>query len=153
MAATPLKTPEQLAREAIDHKYGLGTRWEQPDEEGREGFARAQAEAFADTGEHIEADEIRRLIEFAIAADRRQIAQALEGHGPVPGIRAFARPSVSQLIDAYAAWDGEVDTFVAVWDACFAGTEFPCPAHPAGIHTTYLVDDGSCDGCGDKNRG
>lgn len=146
------KTPEQVAREAIDRAYGIGSPWEEPDDEGREGFARAQAQTLAETGEFIEADDVRRLIRSAIEADRRQLAKALEESGPVPGNRSFARPSVSELIDAYAAWDGEVDTFVLAWDNCFAGIEFPCPGHPAGVHSTYLVDDGSCDYCGDKNR-
>lgn len=63
------------------------------------------------------------------------------------------RPITSQLLDAYAEWDGEVDTFCHAWDHIAAGLEEPCPGHPAGIHSTYLSDDGSCDYCGDKNRG
>jgi hypothetical protein len=71
----------------------------------------------------------------------------------VPGVRTFPRASVSALIDAYAEWDGEVDTFTVAWDNYTGGIDFPCPEHPAGIHSTYLTDDGSCDFCGDKNRG
>lgn len=70
-----------------------------------------------------------------------------------PGAGRFPRPSLNDFIEAYEAWDGEVDTLVHFWELCFDGTEYPCPEHPAGIHSTYLVDDGSCDGCGDKNRG
>lgn len=150
---TTLKTPEQLAREAIDARYGIGTRWEEPDDEGREGLARAQAETLAETGESIDADDLRTMLQDAVQRDRRQVVRALASHDSVPGVRPFQRAAVSALIDAYAEWDGEVDTFVLAWENFTAGLDFPCPEHPSGIHSTYLAADGSCDYCGDKNRG
>lgn len=141
-----LKTPEQLGREAIDNHYGIGTEWEEPNQYGEEGFTRAQAES------DIDADDIRLLIEEAVKADRQQICRAMESSEAVPDLRSFPRASVSALIDAYAEWDDEVDTFTVAWENYTAGIDFPCPEHPAGIHSTYLVDDGSCDFCGDKNR-
>lgn len=142
-----LKSPEQLGREAIEKNYGVGSDWEEPNQYGEEGFTRAQAES------DIDADEIRGLIEQAIVADRMQIKTALAQPHAVPGFRPHPRPSVSSMIDAYAEWDGEVDTFVHVWDSILAGEETPCSEHPAGIHSTYLSEDSSCDYCGSKNRG
>ena len=142
-----MKTPEQLGREAIDAHYGIGTEWEEPNQYGEEGFTRAQAES------DIDADDIRLLIDEAIANDRAQIAAALRDTDAVPGIRPFPRASVSALIDAYAEWDGEVDTFALAWENYTAGLDTPCPEHPAAIHSTYLVEDGSCEYCGEKNRG
>lgn len=65
----------------------------------------------------------------------------------------FARPSVGQLIDAHVEWRGDADTFALAWSNYMDGSDFPCPDHPAGIHSTYLEDDGSCNYCGDRNRG
>lgn len=141
-----MKNPEQIGREVINAHYGFGTEWEEPNEHGEEGFARAQAET------DIEADDVRLLIEEGIGKDRAQLAAALRGTGAVLSLRPFPRASVSQLIDAYAEWDGEVDAFVLAWDNYTAGLDSPCSGHPAGIHSTYLSDDGSCDYCGDKNR-
>lgn len=62
------------------------------------------------------------------------------------------RPSISNMLDAYAQWDGEVDTFILAWENYLAGTDTPCPNEPSGVHSTYLVDDGSCNYCGEKNR-
>ena len=111
------------------------------------GFTRAQVES------DIDADDIRLLIDEAIANNRAQIAAALRDTDAVPGIRPFPRASVSALIDTYAEWDGEVDTFALAWENYTAGLDTPCPEHPAGIHSTYLVEDGSCEYCGEKNRG
>lgn len=144
---TTLKTPQQLGREVIDRHYGPGTDWEEPNEFGEEGFTRAQAES------DIDADDIRLLIQEAIKADRKQISRELASTRAVPGIRSFDRTGVSDLLDAYAEWDGDVDVFVAAWDNHTAGIDFPCPEVPHGVHSTYLRDDGSCDDCGDKNRG
>lgn len=141
-----MKTPEQIGREVIDAHFGIGTVWEEPNEHGEEGFTRAQAET------DIDADDIRGLIEEGIRLSREQIRVALRGPEPIPGVREFPRASVNQLIEAYEHWQGEMDTFVHVWEAYLAGDDFPCPDGPAGIHSTYLADDGSCDYCGDKNR-
>lgn len=61
-----IKTPEQISREVIDANYGIGTEWGEPNRFGEEGFTRAQAES------DIDSDDIRRLIEQAINADRAQ---------------------------------------------------------------------------------
>ncbi|WP_394941160.1 hypothetical protein [Psychromicrobium sp. YIM B11713] len=141
-----MKTPEQIGREVIDSHYGIGTDWEEPNDRGEEGFTRAQAES------DIDAHDICELIEEGIAKDHAQLREALHSSDAVPGIRLFSRTSVSALIDAYVEWDGEVDTFVLAWENYTAGLDFPCPQNPAGIHSTYLTYDGSCDFCGDKNR-
>lgn len=61
-----MKTPEQIGRDVIESEYGIGTDWEEPNEFGEAGFTRAQAET------DIDSDDIRRLIEKAIWADRAQ---------------------------------------------------------------------------------
>lgn len=85
----------------------------------------------------------------AVLADRAQIHEALQTGQAVPGIRTDAVPSVSALIDAYAAYDGEVDTFVHEWQGYFEGRDTPCPDSDDGLH---YVTSGSCDMCGDNNR-
>ena len=62
-----IKTPEQLSQDVIEANYGIGTDWEEPNTYGEAGFTRAQAES------DISADDVRKLIEDAIAADRRQM--------------------------------------------------------------------------------
>lgn len=125
-AASPLKTPAQI----IDELW------------------RRQHSQSAEACEN----EIRGLVIDAIEVDRQQISKALARPDTVPGFRPFPLATVDALIDAYAEWDGEVDVFVDAWNNYTAGLDLPCPEHPSGIHSTYLVDDGSCDFCGDKNR-
>ncbi|WP_026820027.1 hypothetical protein [Arthrobacter castelli] len=138
-----MKTPEQLSREVIDAHYGVGTEWEEPNQHGEENFTRAQAES------DIDADDIRLLIEEAVEADRQQIRKSLDTFDAVPGFRPFPLATVDALIEAYEAFDGDVDGFISAWNDYTAGLDFPCPEDPAGIHdVTY----GSCDQCGDKNR-
>lgn len=62
-----MKNPEQLAREAMDRKFGLGTPWEEPNEDGDEGFVRAMAEG------DLDADDLLAVISSAIEADRAQL--------------------------------------------------------------------------------
>lgn len=139
-----LKTSEQLAREVIDRHYGIGSDWEEPNQYGEEGFTRAQAES------DIDADDIRLLIEEAVYADHEQIRAALTSGRAVPGIRSFAMPSVSSLLDAWEAFDGDdASTFTETWDSYLRGEDFPCPDCSDGLHR---VTSGSCDACGDKNR-
>lgn len=61
-----MKTPDLIAREAMDKHYGIGTDWEEPNQYGEEGFTRAQAET------EIDADTILGIIREAIEADRAQ---------------------------------------------------------------------------------
>lgn len=138
-----LKTPNQLGREVIDAHYGIGSDWEEPNEHGEEGFTRAQAESDIDTG------DIHDLIAEAVEADREQIRQALQHPQAVPGFRPFPLATVDALIEAYEAFDGDVDGFISSWNDYTAGLDFPCPSDPAGIHE---VTHASCDQCGDKNR-
>lgn len=63
------KSPDLIAREAMDNHYGIGTEWEEPNAYGEEGFTRAQAES------DIEADDILAIIREAIEADRAQRAE------------------------------------------------------------------------------
>lgn len=80
-----MKTPEQIRREVMDAAYGIGTQWEEPNDDGEAGFDRAQAES------DIDADEIGQLIEQAIRIDRAQqaassgCAQDADGWCPVHG--------------------------------------------------------------------
>lgn len=98
-------------------------------------------------------NEVRGIIADAIRADRMHIRAAVDSPQAVPDIRPYPVASISALLDAYDKWNGEVDTFCLAWQAYTSGQDFPCPEHPAGVHSTYLKDDGSCDFCGDKNRG
>ena len=144
MITHALKTPEQLGREAIDNHYGIGTRWEEPNQCGEEGFTRAQVES------DIDADDIRLLIEEAVHADRAQLHTALQQPHAVPGFRAHPLATVDALIHAYEAFDGnDITLFVDAWNDYTAGLDAPCSQDRAGIHQ---VTDGSCDLCGDKNR-
>lgn len=68
---TTIKSPAQLSQDVIEANYGVGTDWEEPNEYGEAGFTRAQAES------DISADDVRKLIEDAIAADRRQMTTPL----------------------------------------------------------------------------
>lgn len=87
----------------------------------------------------------------AIEMDRAQIRKALAQPMAVPGFRPFPLATVDALIDAYEAFDGnDVSVFVDAWNDYTVGLDFPCPEHPAGLHQ---VASGSCDLCGDKNRG
>lgn len=65
------RRPAHIARYVMDAHYGLTTPYGEPDEEGREGFERAQAETLAETGEFIDADTVLELIKEGIEADRR----------------------------------------------------------------------------------
>lgn len=134
-----MKTPEQIIDEAITANY------EDPD----------STDVLQDLLDQrtLDAGDVRSLAEASIQINNDQIAAALRGSDAISDIRPFARASISQLIDAYAEWDGEVDTFVAAWENYTTGLDFPCPDIPHGVHSTYLTDDGSCDFCGDKNRG
>lgn len=59
-------------------------------------------------------------------------------------------PTASEIVDAWEAFDGDdVSHFTHTWDSYIAGTDFPCPGQPDGLHD---VTDGSCNGCGDNNR-
>lgn len=91
-------------------------------------------------------DDIIRAIDL----DRAQIRNALERPEAVPGFRPFPLATVDALIEAYEAFDGDLDGFIDAWNDYTAGLDFPCPEHPTGLHQ---VTDGSCDLCGDKNRG
>lgn len=77
------------------------------------------------------------------------LAEKLRDSGPVPGIRPYRLATVDELIDAYEAYDGDLGFFITAWNDYTAGHDFPCPESEDGIH---YVTDGSCDGCGDKNR-
>ncbi|RZT66372.1 hypothetical protein [Leucobacter luti] len=83
------------------------------------------------------------------------VGRVSEVRQPVLASSAFPSAPVSSLIDAYAAYNGEVDTFVLAWGRYTAGQDFPCPEEPSGIHSDYYSNsaaDGSCDYCGDRNR-
>lgn len=128
-----MKTMEQISREAIDKHYGLGTPWGEPNEFGEEGFTRAQAES------DIDSDDIRAVIEDALRADRSQRAAAVN-----------KTASVAELIEAYEAFDGDVDGFISAWDDYITGKDTPCPRDPAGIHDA--LDGAPCPQCHDVNR-
>ncbi|MGP5288492.1 hypothetical protein ACTXL6_00355 [Brachybacterium tyrofermentans] len=127
-----LKPPEQIAREELPAYIGD-----------------------SDTSDGFDHDDMWTFAVSVIRTDSAQLATALRGTAAVAGLRPFPRATVSALLDAYAKWDGEVDTFCLAWDNYTAGLDFPCPGIEHGVHSTYLVvvSDGSCDFCGDKNRG
>lgn len=80
-----------------------------------------------------------------------ELRAAVSKPDAIPGIREFPLATVDALIEAYEAFDGsDPSTFIDAWNDYTAGLDFPCPEHPAGLHQ---VTDGSCDLCGDKNRG
>lgn len=168
-----IKTPEQIGREVIDANYGIGTEWEEPNQFGEEGFTRAQAES------DIDADDIRLLIEQAVNADRAQwfdtASSASRQHFIDTGryllpdgssdlddapvvittrpLIAQPRPTLHNFVEAYERYTGDdVDGFVLIWRDYLEGTDTPCPDNPSG-DGMHAVTSGSCDYCGDKNRG
>ncbi|WP_217181593.1 hypothetical protein [Streptomyces sp. AC495_CC817] len=113
-----MKTPERIAREAMDKHYGIGTEWEEPNAYGEEGFTRAQAET------DIDADDILLIIREAIQADRAQRENDGSIHAAV--IAALTERAENDANDgaevsyaaSAAAWvDAEPDEF---WEL-FAG--------------------------------
>lgn len=95
---TQIKTPDEIAREVIEKNYGIGSPWEEPNDFGEEGFTRAQAES------DIDADDIRGLIEQAIATEQAQR----------PGLDYGV---LDQLLSAWDAYDGDVSGFYDAWIA------------------------------------
>lgn len=141
-----MKDPLQIGREAVAAMYGTGTVFEEPNADGVEGLDRAIAEHEI-TG--FDADSVLEIISRAIAKDRQQISDALNRRDPIPGIRAERIPEVSELVDAYERFDGDVEFFVHQWNDHILGIDFPCPGSDSGTHG---VTEGSCNGCGSKNR-
>ena len=92
---------------------------------------------------------MQQVAETAIMADRLQVREALTKSDAIAGIRSFPLISANDLIEAYVAYDGEVDTFVHTWQGYIQDEDFPCPDSLDGLH---YVTSGSCDMCGDKNR-
>lgn len=140
-----MKSPERIAQEVIEAEYGPGTQWEEPNQYDERGLTRALAES------DIDADNIETLVKKSIGEDRAQLRAVLAQSLAVPGFRPFPLATVDALLEAYEQFSGEdASVFVDSWNDYTAGLDFPCPYSPAGIHQ---VTDGSCDLCGDKNRG
>lgn len=115
-----IKTPEQLSQDVIEANYGVGTDWEEPNTYGEAGFTRAQAES------DISADDVRKLIEDAITADRRQMTM------PAPTKDQIRAELVHTAIaDAETGWLSDMEG---------AGLEYD-----EGQQTIYVGHEGGID--------
>jgi hypothetical protein len=108
-----VKTPEQIACEVIDAHYDIGTEWEGPNRFDEKGFTRAQAESDIDT------DDVRRLIEEGIRADRAQRASASQGAPQAAEVRSLDQATSTGLersaLDPFEEASAEAAEHLVVW--------------------------------------
>jgi sugar phosphate isomerase/epimerase len=121
-------------------------------EVGREHFAGYPSDKRPDdvAWKHLD-QSFYEVAKEAARVARMELIAAVKGSEPIPGVRPFRLATADELIDAWDAFDGDnVSVFIDAWNAYTAGEDFACPESPDGLHD---VSDGSCNGCGDKNRG
>lgn len=92
---------------------------------------------------------LRDAFERVALEARSELLDAVQGSEAIPGVRPYRLATVDELLDAWEAFNGDVDGFITAWNDYTEGKDFPCPNVAHGVHD---VTDGSCNNCGSKNR-